>query len=306
MLADKLGAIRNRVARGGLNPLHLGSMANTNVENDAQMIAQSLSGGPSHAEPFWDISALKLLSGIICMEMEEAAGHRRQPSFRNLIHLLYAEDPYWELRLALQSQKNSELLRRDRGRRRDLENEALGALAVFQAAYRNVDKATRYLRMSKRKATDEGSDGGHGAEDVPLRATEIECNVLLGRMMAARSLAREWRPSGSELSDLLEMRRALALTHVTEGLPKIDQMLVDTLRSQLSAPGQETAQQFDLRRDAVVHDGKRRAAYLANGAARRPARVARGHSSRQLGTNLSRASRQANYNRSVRKNSGPL
>jgi len=94
---------RHGVERGKLNPLDICSLTGTATENDAQMIAESLSTGGFASDPFWDLQAMKVLAGIISIEMEDAIGGHRAPSFENIVALVYATDPFETVREKIKS-----------------------------------------------------------------------------------------------------------------------------------------------------------------------------------------------------------
>ena len=70
LITHKLGLNEYEVKRECLNPLDLCTLSDNSIENDAQMIADLLSGGGSfYGDPYWDISGKSLLSGLVAQEM---------------------------------------------------------------------------------------------------------------------------------------------------------------------------------------------------------------------------------------------
>jgi type IV secretion system protein VirD4 len=100
------------VQRGHLNPLDICSLTGTVIENDAQMIAESLAIKNSSESPFWDLQGMKLLAGIIAMEMEEAVKEKRPASFKNIIKTLFADDPVYALAVRLDTRRYSSFVTR--------------------------------------------------------------------------------------------------------------------------------------------------------------------------------------------------
>lgn len=93
------------VRRESLNPLDLCRLTGASIENDSQMIADLLSGDGSVGDnPFWDISARKLLSGLIAHEMESSRREGRPPQFRRLIETLFSDDPFYRMAVLLETE----------------------------------------------------------------------------------------------------------------------------------------------------------------------------------------------------------
>ena len=85
---------RHSLQRDSLNPLDLCLLKGSNVDNDAQMIANLLSDeGSAGDNPFWDITARKLLSGIIAHQMNVAQTSSESPSFSAVIDAMFSDDP---------------------------------------------------------------------------------------------------------------------------------------------------------------------------------------------------------------------
>lgn len=104
------------VQREKLNPLDLCLFSESGIENDAQMLASLFSGdGTLGKDPFWDISALKLLSGVIAHEMEVSKEQYRRPKFGRLIELLFSADTNYTLTVLLETSKPSEFVKRTVG-----------------------------------------------------------------------------------------------------------------------------------------------------------------------------------------------
>ena len=119
MLLDPFKAVdddlirRHGLARDRLNPLDLGLMPGASIENDAQMIADLLSGGGSIAsDPFWDICARKLLSGLVAHEMNVSLREHRAPSISRIVDLLFADDAVYSLAVMLDTQAPSKFVSR--------------------------------------------------------------------------------------------------------------------------------------------------------------------------------------------------
>jgi len=103
---------RFEVTRGRLNPLDLALISKESVHNDAQMIAELLSGGGSFSkEPYWDIAAKKLLSGLIAHEMRSHERQAGEASLRRVIDRLFESDAVAMIRLILNTQDPSDFVK---------------------------------------------------------------------------------------------------------------------------------------------------------------------------------------------------
>jgi type IV secretion system protein VirD4 len=107
-LIESHGLVRDR-----LNPLDLGLMPGASIENDAQMIADLLSGGGTFStDPFWDICARKLLSGLVAHEMDVSLRENRAPSISTIVDILFADDAVYSLAVMLDTQAPSKFVSR--------------------------------------------------------------------------------------------------------------------------------------------------------------------------------------------------
>ncbi len=96
------------VQRGRLNPLDLCQLSGASITNDAQMIANLLSGdGSLNTDPYWDINGKKLLSGLIAHEMDMSQRENRQPKFGRIVDMLFSDDVIYNLAVMLDTQKPS-------------------------------------------------------------------------------------------------------------------------------------------------------------------------------------------------------
>lgn len=94
------------IKRASLNPLDLCRLSSHSIENDSQMIAQLIAGeGGLGDDPFWDVSAQRVLSGVIAMEMEEANRHSRPPLFSRIVDQFFADDVVYDLAVLLDTRK---------------------------------------------------------------------------------------------------------------------------------------------------------------------------------------------------------
>ena len=87
-----------------LNLFDLFKLPNADLETDAQMISSILAGAPSIGkEPFWDISAGGLVSGLIVF----LAHHREQAQqiLKSLREMIYADDTDYQLAVLLDTCK---------------------------------------------------------------------------------------------------------------------------------------------------------------------------------------------------------
>lgn len=116
-LLDPFNAVSNdllercEVHRGSLNPLDLCFVSNTSLENDSQMIANLLAGVSSLGdEPFWDISAKKLISGLIAHEIDLAKREDRNPVFSKVIDYIFGDDPIYNMAVMLDTQRPSKFV----------------------------------------------------------------------------------------------------------------------------------------------------------------------------------------------------
>jgi type IV secretion system protein VirD4 len=98
--------------RGRLNPLDLCHLSETGIENDSQMIANLVSGSGSLGDdPFWDISARKVISGLVAQEMDASKRESRSPKFRFLNDQLFADDPIDSMTMMIETGKPSKFVR---------------------------------------------------------------------------------------------------------------------------------------------------------------------------------------------------
>ena len=118
LLLDPFNAVRDDVVkkigavRGKLNPLDLCQLTETSIENDSQMIANLVSGpGSLGDDPFWDISARKLISGLVAQEMMSSILEKRTPRFRFLIEQLFADDPVYSMAVMIDTKKPEKFVR---------------------------------------------------------------------------------------------------------------------------------------------------------------------------------------------------
>lgn len=86
----------------GLNPLDIFSLPNANIESDAQMIAELLAEGNKFAkDPFWDLSAGGLISGILAYIASVL--EKEDWSFNKLKDILMGDDVVYNLAVILDS-----------------------------------------------------------------------------------------------------------------------------------------------------------------------------------------------------------
>lgn len=108
--------LQNEVTRMSLNPLELCQLSNSSIHNDAQMIADLLAGNGSFSgDPYWDISARNVLSGLIVHEMSKAVREERKPRFDQIIENLYAADPIYRMSVMLDVEKPDKFVTRTIG-----------------------------------------------------------------------------------------------------------------------------------------------------------------------------------------------
>ncbi len=109
------------IPRSSLNPFEVSQLSSArlgraDIDAGAQLLAESLSGGQaSTTEPFWDTSAKKLLSGLICHEMELSVQQGRAPNLDELVRLLFADDSVYAIAQMLEGQSPSEFVLRTLG-----------------------------------------------------------------------------------------------------------------------------------------------------------------------------------------------
>jgi type IV secretion system protein VirD4 len=121
VLLDPFSSVPNQilaeygVERGYLNPLDICSLSGTSIENDAQMLAGSLAIRGFGENPFWDLQGIKLLAGIVAIEMEDAIRQQRPPSFKNIITMLYASNPVYALVVKLDTGRYPDFVHRSIG-----------------------------------------------------------------------------------------------------------------------------------------------------------------------------------------------
>lgn len=103
---------KHNVVRARLNPLDLFRLPDASIENDSQMIADLLSDeGIGDSKEFWDRLARKVLSGMIAFEVELAQKQGREPSFRNIIRMMFSDEVDKELARKLDKNKPSDFVR---------------------------------------------------------------------------------------------------------------------------------------------------------------------------------------------------
>jgi type IV secretion system protein VirD4 len=112
LLLDPFKAIRDevlseyKVQRARLNPLDLGMLSGTTLENDAEMIADLLGDkGSLGSEPFWDLSAKLLIAGLIAHEMQQSRDTGVAGKISRIVDHLYANDPAMSIALMLDNEK---------------------------------------------------------------------------------------------------------------------------------------------------------------------------------------------------------
>lgn len=94
------------IQRASLNPLDLALLGGSGLDDDAQMIASLLAGETASLEdPFWDVSAKRLLSGLIYHEMDMARRESRPTRFKASVDGLFQDDPVYKLAVILDTQK---------------------------------------------------------------------------------------------------------------------------------------------------------------------------------------------------------
>jgi type IV secretion system protein VirD4 len=108
LLLDPFEAIDNDllkkfdVTRNCLNPFDLGMLNDRGSEEDSQMIANMLSGeGTLGNDPFWDLSARRLISGIIAHELDKSKKENRKPKFSYLMDILFGENAIYNMALII-------------------------------------------------------------------------------------------------------------------------------------------------------------------------------------------------------------
>lgn len=131
------------IKRSRLNPLSLSMLSDTSVDNDAQMIAEMFAdGGGNSKEPFWDLCAKQLLSGILAHEMNVARMENREPSFKNVINILYDEsDPVYKMAKLLDSKEkppSSFVLKTIGSAFLSLPNETRGGVLITAQSYLSI------------------------------------------------------------------------------------------------------------------------------------------------------------------------
>ena len=109
-IADEL-LEKYQVKREKLNPLDLCLVSNTALENDVQMIANMLAGSESLGDdPFWDISAKKLISGLLAHEIDMSKKENRSPKFSKVVDYLFGDDPILNMATMLDEQQPSKFV----------------------------------------------------------------------------------------------------------------------------------------------------------------------------------------------------
>lgn len=90
------------VERQSLNPFDLSILNKGSVENDSQMISNLLAGqGVLGDDPFWDLSARKIISGIIAHEIYKSISENRKPNFSYLMNKLYDSETVYNMAVLL-------------------------------------------------------------------------------------------------------------------------------------------------------------------------------------------------------------
>jgi type IV secretion system protein VirD4 len=99
---------RNAVERDRLNPLDLCKLSGNTLENDAEMLASLLSAdGSLGSDPFWDISARRLIAGLIAHEMQRSQTSSSASHLGQIVNRLYSDDPVYSLAVMLDKENPS-------------------------------------------------------------------------------------------------------------------------------------------------------------------------------------------------------
>lgn len=111
---DKIFLENIGVKRMGLNPLDLCTLSNNSLQNDAQMLADLLAGNGAFmgSDPYWDISARNLISGLIAHEMDRSIEEKRKPKFDNIISVLFDDDPVYKISVVLDTENPNKFVSR--------------------------------------------------------------------------------------------------------------------------------------------------------------------------------------------------
>src|ERR1700722_11554125 len=110
LLLDPFKAVKDEyldkygLKRGRLNPMDLFGLSQaTTFDLDAQVIASLLAGVDASLEdPFWDKSAKRVLAGLLLDELNESKKEIRSPKLRNVIDIIFGDDPISQIRAICQ------------------------------------------------------------------------------------------------------------------------------------------------------------------------------------------------------------